>query len=302
MEGFIQFEFSDPIKNDNKNPYGIDFIVYGNAFYGNPEPGSVQVSSDGNTWYELAGSRYYSDKIADGSTSLPYEGTSRNVKVKYTKTGGGINALVTPNNASTPTILAANPFTFALGWWPETNEGYPMGDGSNVTNVSYGSNVITYKGLTAIKDSDTHTDYNYGYADVTPNGSNIGQAVNPYVPCDRNKYGGDGFDLAWAVNTETGEPAAVDNVKFVRVYSSVLHNTGVFGETSPDLTSIRVTANPASSNVGSTSAPRVRVNGINVSFSNGQATVNNAGNNPNVQVTKSNSHIYINSVDRKSVV
>lgn len=294
LGGFIQFKFNDPIKNDNKNPYGIDFIVYGNAFYGNPEPGSVQVSSDGNTWYELAGSRYYSDKIADGSTSLPYEGTARNVKVKYTKTGGDINALVTPNNASTPTILAANPFTSALGWWPETNEGYPMGDGSNVTNVSYGSNVITYKGLTAIKDSDTHTDYNYGYADVTPNGSNIGQAVNPYVPCDSSKSGGDGFDLAWAVNTETGEPAAVDNVKFVRVYSSVLHNTGVFGETSPDLTSIRVTANPASSNVGSTSAPRVRVNGRKVSFINGQATVNNAGTNPTVQVTGSNSYIYIN--------
>lgn len=57
--GFIEFYFENGITNDEKSPYGVDFVVYGNAFNGNPEAGAVQVSEDGTTWYELAGSNYY---------------------------------------------------------------------------------------------------------------------------------------------------------------------------------------------------------------------------------------------------
>ena len=49
--GFIEFKFENGIKNDEKNPYGVDFVIYGNAFNGNPEAGAVQVSEDGTTWY-----------------------------------------------------------------------------------------------------------------------------------------------------------------------------------------------------------------------------------------------------------
>ena len=55
--GFIEFKFENGITNDEKNPYGVDFVIYGNAFNGNPEAGAVQVSEDGTTWYELAGSK-----------------------------------------------------------------------------------------------------------------------------------------------------------------------------------------------------------------------------------------------------
>ena len=44
--GYIQFDMGADdngvarlITNDPNNPYGIDFIVYGNAFVGNPEAG-----------------------------------------------------------------------------------------------------------------------------------------------------------------------------------------------------------------------------------------------------------------------
>ena len=53
LGGYIEFEFADGITNDSNNPYGVDFVVYGNAFNGNPEAGAVQVSEDGKTWYEL---------------------------------------------------------------------------------------------------------------------------------------------------------------------------------------------------------------------------------------------------------
>ena len=63
--GYVQYALRDSegnqayIEDDASNPYGVDFIVYGNAFNGNPEAASVQVSEDGKTWYELAGSLYY---------------------------------------------------------------------------------------------------------------------------------------------------------------------------------------------------------------------------------------------------
>nr|WP_315020809.1 S-layer homology domain-containing protein [uncultured Aminipila sp.] len=61
--GYITFKFKEHVLNSATNPYGVDFIVYGNGFaYANstaPELGNVLVSEDGNSWYTLAGSRHY---------------------------------------------------------------------------------------------------------------------------------------------------------------------------------------------------------------------------------------------------
>ena len=40
-----------------------------------------------------------------------------------------------------------------------------------------------------------------------------GTPVNPYTPYTSDKDGGDGFDLAWAVDISTGEPVKVNNAK-----------------------------------------------------------------------------------------
>lgn len=72
--GSITLKFSHPVRDDENNPYGIDLIVFGNAFQvigggqgwtnGNPElttvggdgfyePAIVSVSQDGDTWYSF---------------------------------------------------------------------------------------------------------------------------------------------------------------------------------------------------------------------------------------------------------
>ena len=72
--GSITLGFNHPVCDDMENPYGIDFIVFGNCFQianstenwanGDPrsftvgstggiEPGIVSVSQDGNTWYSF---------------------------------------------------------------------------------------------------------------------------------------------------------------------------------------------------------------------------------------------------------
>jgi hypothetical protein len=61
LGGYAVYEYDDRIVNDPHNPYGIDFIIYGNAFEGGKvnEPASVEVSQDGTHWYYLAGQRHY---------------------------------------------------------------------------------------------------------------------------------------------------------------------------------------------------------------------------------------------------
>ena len=53
----IVYEFEEPIQNSDQNPYGIDFIVYGNvqksetgeSYSSGMEPAAVMVSQD---WYK----------------------------------------------------------------------------------------------------------------------------------------------------------------------------------------------------------------------------------------------------------
>ncbi len=258
LGGYIEFEFEEKgIRNDSNNPYGVDFVVYGNAFNGNPEAGAVQVSEDGKTWYELAGSMYYDGnfnyvgtKVAN-KFSAAYTGTLNNATVEYKKENNEIK--VGLKNASRSYAIPASgttlPYFGPAAWFPATNK-YPQGDahnntGSNVT-VSHTADNLTFSGITAIPDYNTTASYAFGYADVTPNGSptTYGNAVNPYTAYTTAKTGGDGFDLEWAVDPETKMPIDVNGKTFhyVRVYSAVLDN-GQFGETSTEVCGIFTTAN-----------------------------------------------------------
>ncbi len=65
--GYIVYEYSTPITNSANNPYGVDLIVYGNAFVSGSgtwaEPGIVQVAEKVNgepgEWYTIAGSEHF---------------------------------------------------------------------------------------------------------------------------------------------------------------------------------------------------------------------------------------------------
>ena len=234
--GYIEFNMS--VVNSDTTPYGVDFVVYGNAFDGNPEAASVMVygTPEGGTagWYELAGSLYYADE------------TLRNVDVTYKKESSGIKYKVTRGST---VICDWTTFTGATTWWPETSEGYNstwgLGDSSMVT-VNSDYTEITYHGVTLVRDTDVTADYTFGYADITPNGTNItyGTATNPYAT---NTTGGNSFDISWAVDSN-GNPVKLGSISKVRVYSSaVLDITssttsftvpGLFGETSAEVCGI----------------------------------------------------------------
>ena len=309
--GYIQFDMgARPIMNDANNPYGIDFIVYGNAFVGNPEAAGVMVSNDGETWYTLAGSRHYMN------------GTQWNQKISYVRIEGDAQKALNPtfdsdgvyysNNYNSPSeqtqsaINAAistaawqkvpasgNATALNLSYWPEwatrvvnnatqaeyygnvwkigadskipavastaNNAGVNWDKADTTSTVPNGAEVITYSGLTLVPD-DTQvlgsnptqaqmTDvYQWGYADVRVNGTAYGTANNPYASAASVGNGGDGFDLSWAVDAN-GVPHPMTSARYIRVYSAVLFNAGIFGETSAEVCGLYV-ANSASSNVG----------------------------------------------------
>lgn len=307
LGGYIEFKFDKGIKNDSNNPYGVDFVVYGNAFNGNPEAGAVQVSEDGKTWYELAGSMYYDGnfnyvgtKVAN-KFSAAYTGTLNNATVVYTKESDGIKVQL--KNASGVSVIPAPenintlPLFGPTGWFPATNK-YPQGGahnntGSNVT-VSHTADNLTFSGITAVPDYNTTATYAFGYADVTPNGSpaTYGDAVNPYIT---EKTGGDGFDLEWAVDPATKKPISLKKnsmvggvlkkidreFKYVRVYSAVLDNA-TFGETSTEVCGIFTTANGQKTtegvavDVGRTDAP------TSIQYGTTANTMNNNAGSSNV--------------------
>lgn len=314
--GYIQFDMgTHPIENNAKNPYGIDFIVYGNAFVGNPEAAGVMVSNDGVKWYTLAGSRHYmSDTKWNQKISyVRIEGDQKNLNTSFG--GDGVYYSTNYVSPSEQTQTAINAAISAATWqgipaasssgavnlsyWPEwatrvvnnatqneyygnvwkigtdskipavaataNNAGVNWDKADTTSTVPTGAEVITYSGLTIVPDDTVvlknqgiespsqaqMTDvYQWGYADVRPNGSAYGTAINPYASAASAVSGGDGFDLSWAVDAE-GNPVSLASVKYVRVYSAVLFNAGIFGETSAEVCGLYV-AQADTANVGTT--------------------------------------------------
>ena len=326
LGGYIEFKFDKGIKNDSNNPYGVDFVVYGNAFNGNPEAGAVQVSEDGKKWYELAGSMYYDGnfKYTEPTTkfSNAYTGTLNNATVVYTKESDGIKVQL--KNASGVSVIPAPenintlPLFGPAAWFPAVGP-YPQfgahnNTGSNVT-VSHTADNLTFSGITAIQDYNTTATYAFGYADVTPNGSpaTYGDAVNPYIT---EKTGGDGFDLEWAVDPATKKPISlkknsmVDGVlkkidrefKYVRVYSAVLDNAQ-FGETSTEVCGIFTTANGQKTtegvavDVGRTGAPTSIQFGTTANAMTSDASASNtvSAGTYYINATSDAENIYINN-------
>lgn len=337
--GYVQFDMgSSPIMNDANNPYGIDFIVYGNAFVGNPEAAGVMVSNDGETWYTLAGSRHYmsdtqwNQKISyvriDGDAQKALNSAftangiyySTNYVSPSTQTQDAIDAAISA--ATWQGIPAASSAAAVnLSYWPEwtlrvaseTNPGERYGNvwkigtdshipavastannagvnwdkADKVTETPNGAEVITYSGLTIVPDDTVvlknqgisspsqaqMTDvYQWGYADVRLNAPKngtaaYGQAVNPYAVTASSdaEASGDGFDLSWAVDAN-GVPHPMTSARYIRVYSAVLFNAGIFGETSAEVCGLYRTSNTITGGAGTTAVPTITVAGQTITL------------------------------------
>lgn len=190
--GYVQFDMGENrIVNSTSNKYGIDFIVYGNAFVGNPEAAGVQVSNDGINWYTLAGSRHYMTgtkwnqnisyiRIAADNTTISgktFDKTgiyvSTNFVAPSSDNASDVNAAIGAASWTGVPQLIGNtyPKTYstatpaAAAWWPEYTQDSNQKDENygNVWNIdntvngvswlrSGSAEVITYTGVTTVED------------------------------------------------------------------------------------------------------------------------------------------------------
>ena len=88
--GYIVYRYKEPIRDDPNNPYGVDFIVYGNCVdprRGFAEPGNVLVSENGTDWHTLAGSAHYEDH-AKWNARMTYTNQGGEVCLEYVRQYG----------------------------------------------------------------------------------------------------------------------------------------------------------------------------------------------------------------------
>ncbi|MBQ9751363.1 MAG: hypothetical protein IJV81_00845 [Paludibacteraceae bacterium] len=231
--GYITLRLDTPAVNHPNNPYGIDFQIKGNSFGANimgvwTEPGAVQVAKSLNgPWYELAGSDYYLNSTLrnvsityynpyyDGRKTIPW--VIRDAQGNVVKSG----AMIT------------NQF-HNHSYYP-----YDFGFNCGADSVTYSGNLI--KGCIDLSTPSYVENYRpqlFGYADNRGFGTmNIASPANPY---SHDQKIADGFDLAWAVDAN-GQPANIDTVRYVRIYTALNQDGGWLGELSSEILSVGVT-------------------------------------------------------------
>ncbi|MCL2284572.1 MAG: T9SS type A sorting domain-containing protein [Fibromonadales bacterium] len=265
--GYITVKYNDPIPNDPKNPYGVDFTIYGNGngTQGMSEPGNVYVSKDGDKWYLLAGSDYF-----DNNTVRDYE-------VTYTRSDATINGFqqsIYEDNLGS--VFPISPNTYNNGYAYPLKEYYPLykwEDGEE--------DKMTFKGpLLLSKAFDPYGSASagfpaWGYADVHSNGDIGDEFGNPYTLNYADGAGvdgagsyGNGFDISWAIDQESGKPVVLDEISYIKIQGASHIYGGRIGEKSPEITAI-LRAAEGTADVGVTTAPSaIKINGVALDLNN----------------------------------
>jgi len=299
--GYISVKYNEPIKNDPKNPYGVDFTIYGNSFGGSgaSEPGNVWVSKDGNKWYLLAGSDYF-----DNNTIRDYKVTyKRSVAVH-----NGFQQSIYEDNLGS--VFPINPNTFNNGY------AYPMKNYYPLYNWKDGEeDQMIFKGpllLSAAFDpygSASAAFPAWGYVDVHANGTVGGTFGNPYtlsygIPTVTGTNGngsyGNGFDISWAIDEETGKSVELDEISYIKVATASHIYAGAIGEKSTEITAI-LRVSEGTENVGVTTAPMaIKINDVELDLDAAELSYT-IGDVQEIHVeVESDATVFINNIRSKT--
>ncbi|MFH1418208.1 MAG: hypothetical protein ABII12_07995 [Planctomycetota bacterium] len=232
--GSITLAFDHTVMNDDTNPLGLDAIVFGNATWAGSDPnrhwaecGYIEISRDVNDngqaddpWYLVSGS-HIPDPLGQEETQA------------------------WDDDVGDPTYPPNNP-----NWIPPGQSGTWMTQGFRLPSDVFDVTVLQNpSGLGATVEGV------FGYADFAPvlilgdlDGDNVvdDPEMSPadfYTAPDDpfevgmtpGSCGGDAFDIAWAIEPETGQPANLDGFDFIRITNGENYIAGIFGEKSPEI-------------------------------------------------------------------
>lgn len=322
--GYAVYKFENPIADDPTHPYGADFIVYGNAFWGNSEAGCIQVSKDGTTWYDIAGSMYYTkstkgatitytnpNATEDAGITIPASNKGTLADVPYTLTVNGTTTTgtVTKNTFHNHSWFPLNANYFVDYVTTETTRKQmakvdEFSFVSRTLNSGNITNTLTFTGtlLTNYPGTNKTAEIGFGYCDVHPNKTLGGTiAYNPYQTFTSSSdydtkvagtSGGDPIDIAWAVKSN-GTPANLDSIRYVRIYTGMAQMNGIFGEISTEVCGV---AACTGSTTETAATPTISVDGSTVTTTNGGILpLSKKSGDYTVNVTGTG-YVYINGV------
>ena len=232
--GSITLAFDHVVTDDPLNPYGIDAIVFGNAVWvgGNPnahwaECATIEIAldtnkngriEDGENWYLIPGSH-----IRDPAAQFSVQTWDDD-----------------PHTATPPELPS---------WIPAGRSGTWSTSAYELPREVFASWIVTNP------DTGLHIEGIFGYAEYTPTlilgdmdadntVDDSSMSVEEFYTTPDDPYaigitpgsgGGDGFDIAWAIDPSTGSPAHLPGFNFIRLKNGVNAVIGVFGEKSPEI-------------------------------------------------------------------
>lgn len=266
--GYAVYKFSDYVWDLATNPYGADFIVYGNAFWNNSEAGCIQVSENGTDWFDIAGSMYYTKSTKNATITYTNPNPSED---KGITTAGATSTLADVTYTLNGTEGKVTKNTFHNHSWFPLNANYFTASGSRaamakVDEFSFVSrtlnsdnitNTLTFTGtlLNNYPGTGKTDQIGFGYCDVHPNKTLGGSiAYNPYQTFTSSSdydtkvagtSGGDPIDIAWAVKPD-GTPAGLSKIQYVRIYTGMAQMNGIFGEISTEVCGVAACTGTAS--------------------------------------------------------
>ena len=237
--GYIIFSFDQPVDNDPENPYGVDFVIFGNATEEFSEPGIVSVMKDDNLngepddiWYELSGSDH------------TFSSTIKNYTITYTDPLTDFaHDVFWEDSLMNSGFVFANSF-HEQSYYPDSGfdrefyNGNCSFTGTKIDAITDFSDVFLVKSLPR----------KYGYADnIFPTGIETELPDNPYTD-EIEGMGGDAMDISWATDS-TGNNVILDRIHFIKVHTGVLGDAGPLGELSTEISfAVDIAASPVMSN------------------------------------------------------
>ncbi len=224
--GYVTVGFDHTIRNAKD---ANDFLVLGNAFANNSEPGIIQVAYDVNQngqpdeeeWFEIAGSAHLDPKQETWyeqvkqagnivETYLDYSITYKKPAKEPTTNEEKENYIYWEDNKGHKGYKVMNLYHSQPYYpqWIEEEQLVFTGTCLPQNGISQGTEQVPYFVLPS---------FAYGYADNYPN--DAAEA---------------GIDIDWAVD-KNGKPANLPGVDFIKIYTGVNQENGWLGENSTEV-------------------------------------------------------------------
>lgn len=250
--GRIVLAFDHDVENNPANPMGLDAIVFGNGFWAENNPqlhwaefatieimpelnGNTTAGDDPNEkWYLIPGSHLFDSSSYWNTTwyrsDFPLPEAPLVQYPAYTNW---------PDSYQTGAHELDPIFQFINGKYVIVNPNYDDGDPDNDNQEGYWG-YAEYAPTVLIGDRDADNS-NEGFGDVNdmPPELFYTSPDDPMtVGITAGSGGGDAFDISWAVDADTWQPAGLSSFRYIRITTAVDRYFESMGEVSAEIDAV----------------------------------------------------------------